>query len=99
MRGEGWGLEGGGGGLIQVFSGLDGPGGADVCENFEEPCLGAGGEGREGCAQAGVLLLEDAEVVCVAGVEPAAVAEEPVAGGADVRARAVCESAVMLWTG
>lgn len=44
----------------------------------------AGGEdGWEGGAQGGVAVLETGPVGRVGGVEPAAVAEDPVAGGAE----------------
>ena len=64
-------------------AGFGEPGSADIIDAGQEPLLGArGGEAGEGGAQAGVLALEGPAVLAVAGVAPAAEAEEPVAGGA-----------------
>ena len=57
-----------------------GPGGGDVGEAGEEGGARAGGEGGEGGAEGVVAGVEAGAVLRVGRVEPAAVAEEPVAG-------------------
>ena len=59
-----------------------GPGGGDGGEDEEEGVAGAAGEGGEGGAEGVVVADEQVAVLLDAGVEPAAVLEEEVAGGA-----------------
>jgi hypothetical protein len=58
------------------------PGGDDLLEAGEEDGAGAGREGGEGGAQRVVAALQAGAVGRVGGVEPAAVAEDPVASRA-----------------
>ena len=60
-----------------------GPGGGDVGEAGEEGGARAGGEGGEGGAEGVVAGVEAGAVLRVGRVEPAAVAEEPIAGGSE----------------
>ena len=69
--------DGAAGSVTKVGSG---PGGGDVGEAGEEGGAGAGGEGGEGGAEGVVAGVEAGAVLRVGRVEPAAVAEEPVAG-------------------
>ncbi len=59
-----------------------GPGGGDVGEEEEEGVSGAAGEGGEGGAEGVVVAEEQIAVLWDARVEPSAVLEEEVAGGA-----------------
>ncbi len=64
-----------------------GPGGGDVGEVEEEGVARAAGEGGEGGAEGVVVADEQIAVLWDARVEPAAVLEEEVAGGAAGRRR------------
>ena len=63
----------------------NGPGGGDVGDAGKEDGAGAGGGGGEGCAEGVVACVEAGAVGWERGVEPSAVAEEPVACGPEHR--------------
>ena len=63
----------------------NGPGGGDVGDAGKEDGAGAGGGGGEGGAEGVVAGVEAGTVLRVGRVQPAAVAEEPVACGPEHR--------------
>ena len=68
-----------------------GPGGRDGGEVEEEGVAGAGGKGREGVAEGVIVADEQMSVLWDARVEPAALVEEEVAGGAAVGRHIKCQ--------